>query len=403
MSLCRGIGLSLIALSLAFVSCATQRKKEEKPDYSRALAPGQSALELVTDLADYPDFREMYQDRKGALAAIEESLKFFSKPSSQQWYPFEDFTHARVVASLTGLKELLTRTQSPQEFSGFAIKDFDVYRSVGWDGSGDVLFTGYCQPIFQGSRTAQGPYQHPIYALPDDLVKDADGRPRGQRVGEQIVSYPSRAEIENGGLLKGKRLELVYLKSPLEVFIVHVQGSAKIELPRGGELYLGYAGKTDREYTSLGKELVKDQKIDEEELSLTAIRRYFDAHPGEIEGYLHRNESFVFFAEYPPGGPFGSLGAAVTPFHSIATDKAIFPRGAPCAVSTTAPRMDRAGKMSFEPFVSLVCDQDTGGAIRSAGRCDIFMGTGPKAETLAGYTKHEGRLFYLFLKDRAEP
>ena len=45
-------------------------------------------------------------------------------------------------------------------------------------------------------------------------------------------------------------------------------------------------------------------------------------------------------------------------------------------------------------------DQDTGGAIRAAGRSDIFMGMGPKAETLAGRTLAEGRLYYFFLKVR---
>jgi membrane-bound lytic murein transglycosylase A len=43
-------------------------------------------------------------------------------------------------------------------------------------------------------------------------------------------------------------------------------------------------------------------------------------------------------------------------------------------------------------------DQDTGGAIRTAGRADIYLGVGPNAERLAGSTKVEGQLYYLFLK-----
>jgi membrane-bound lytic murein transglycosylase A len=46
----------------------------------------------------------------------------------------------------------------------------------------------------------------------------------------------------------------------------------------------------------------------------------------------------------------------------------------------------------------LAFDQDTGGAIRSAGRADLFVGTGDQAERLAGHTQEEGRLFYLFAK-----
>ena len=45
-------------------------------------------------------------------------------------------------------------------------------------------------------------------------------------------------------------------------------------------------------------------------------------------------------------------------------------------------------------------DQDTGGAIRAAGRADIFLGTGHHAGQVAGATCREGRLFYLVLKRR---
>ena len=43
-------------------------------------------------------------------------------------------------------------------------------------------------------------------------------------------------------------------------------------------------------------------------------------------------------------------------------------------------------------------DQDTGSAIRTAGRADLYIGIGPEAEELAGRTKIEGQLYYLFLK-----
>jgi len=49
-------------------------------------------------------------------------------------------------------------------------------------------------------------------------------------------------------------------------------------------------------------------------------------------------------------------------------------------------------------YAGFVCDQDRGGAIRSAGRADLFLGTGDQAESLAGQTKSEGRLYYVFLK-----
>ena len=41
-----------------------------------------------------------------------------------------------------------------------------------------------------------------------------------------------------------------------------------------------------------------------------------------------------------------------------------------------------------------VLNQDTGGAIKGAGRADIFFGNGLYAEFAAGHMKHRGSLFF---------
>ena len=48
--------------------------------------------------------------------------------------------------------------------------------------------------------------------------------------------------------------------------------------------------------------------------------------------------------------------------------------------------------------IGFALDQDTGGAIRAAGRCDVYMGVGDYAGELAGKTYREGQLYYLFIK-----
>ena len=64
-------------------------------------------------------------------------------------------------------------------------------------------------------------------------------------------------------------------------------------------------------------------------------------------------------------------------------------------------KLDAKGESTVKlPPVGFVCDQDTGGAIRAPGRCDIYMGVGPSAGRLAGGTYQEGRLYYFFLKPR---
>ncbi|MDQ7779141.1 MAG: MltA domain-containing protein, partial [Planctomycetota bacterium] len=196
-------------------------------------------------------------------------------------------------------------------------------------------------------------------------------------------------------LLTGQ--ELVYLKDRFDVHVVHVQGSARIKLPDGREMKIGYAGKTDRPYMSVGLALVRDGKIAKDGLSLQAMREYFKAHPADLDRYLYENQLYVFFKEQD-GGPWGSLNALVTPYRTIATDKTVFPRGCIAFVETKLPAAGPGGGVAQAAYYGFALDQDTGSAIRAAGRCDVYLGVGPDAEKLAGQTYAEGKLYYIFLK-----
>ena len=394
----RLIAILILFCSVNFLACVSDDTNIGAKNYSRPLGPGENALELVTDPALYPNFQLMWSDQRGLAEAIEHSLNYMKKPSSKTHYPLMQFEHEHVVQSLLFMKGLLGSAQSADEFAGFCSANFDIYRSVGWDKEGSVLFTAYYQPIFDGRRVADAEYQFPLYTLPSDLVKAKDGTALGRQNGESIVGYWTREEMHSQGLLHNRGLELVWLKSALDAYIVHVQGSARIRLENDEMMHIGYAGKTEHSYVSLGGELVKDGKIANEEISLAKIREWFLQHPEEETEYLNRNPSFIFFTETDGGGPYGSLNATVTAYRSIATDKSIFPRAALCAVETTVPKLASDGRLTPQKFSSLVLDQDTGGAIRSAGRCDLFVGVGEAAEQIAGHTKYEGQLFYLFLK-----
>jgi membrane-bound lytic murein transglycosylase A len=80
---------------------------------------------------------------------------------------------------------------------------------------------------------------------------------------------------------------------------------------------------------------------------------------------------------------------------SIATDKTVYPRAMPAFLEVPVP-VDEHG--TTRAFRGLMLDQDRGGAIRAAGRCDIYMGIGPDAERIAGHQLHQGQLYYLALK-----
>jgi membrane-bound lytic murein transglycosylase A len=97
---------------------------------------------------------------------------------------------------------------------------------------GDGFLTGYYEPVFEGSRTPDGPFQTPLLARPDDLVTVPQGQtlpglPPGlqaaRRTADGFAPYPDRAAIEGGAAGPGAE-PLVYLGEPGEAFIVHVQG-----------------------------------------------------------------------------------------------------------------------------------------------------------------------------------
>jgi len=203
--------------------------------------------------------------------------------------------------------------------------------------------------------------------------------------------------MSGNGRLRG--LELVWLRDRLEAFLVQIQGSARLQLTDGSVMTVGFAGKTNQPYRSIGRELVNDRKMQLEGLTLPAVIEYFKSSPEEMNRYLPRNPSFVFFRETGGATATGSLGVPVTAERSIATDKSLMPPGALALIHAQIPSPNRNGDLEQRRVSRYVLDQDTGGAIKGPGRVDIFMGTGTLAGDRAGLINSTGELYYLLLKD----
>ena len=388
--------LALLLLATVFAGCRSQQKA--KTPYDNPLLPGQSALRKITDPYEIPDFTMACVDLAELRTAIDNSLNYLGKPSSQQFFPVGEITHTLAVDSLNAFTELLDSRLTARELNEAIRAKFDVYMSVGCDNNGTVLFTGYYTPIFDGAMARTERFQYPLYTMPEDLVKGPDGETLGQRgVEGQLMLYPSRALIEDSQMLAGT--ELAWLSDPFEVYIAHVQGSAKIRKPDGELITVGYAANNGYEYKSVSKELVNDGRISSDQLSLSAMIDYFKRNKELVDTYVRRNPRFVFF-RIQNGPPRGSLNEPVIPFRSIATDKSIFPRGCLTFISTILPRA-AGGTVSNQFYSGFALDQDTGGAIRAPGRCDVYMGQGDSAGKIAGQTYQEGKLYYLFLKSTA--
>ncbi|UCC72613.1 MAG: MltA domain-containing protein [Gemmatimonadota bacterium] len=338
--------------------------------------------------------RALEVDRASLIEALDRSLAWFEKPSSRDYFPAAGVNHERARASVYAFRQLAGQAIDAIDLVRRIAEEFEIYASVGGGEDGSVVFTGYYTPAFAGSLTRSEEYRHPLYRRPADLVVDPEtGETIGRRVGSRIVRFPTRADIERLGMLAGN--ELVWLRDRFEAYLVHVQGSAAIKLPDGSLYYVGYAGNNGHDYVSVARQLVEDGKLADEELSLAEVRAYFNEHAEDLDPYLRRNPRFVFFREDgSTDWPAGSLGVKVTPLRSLATDKAVFPPGG--VVLAVTHTQDASGRMVRIEQVML--DQDSGGAIRTAGRADIYYGIGPAAEALAGNQYAEGRLYYLFLK-----
>jgi membrane-bound lytic murein transglycosylase A len=276
------------------------------------------------------------------------------------------------------------------------------------DGTREGMITGYYEPLLQGSRVRTSVYRYPVYARPKDLVvvdlsslyNDLKGmRLRGRLVdGDRVVPYYSRKQIEDGkGDVEAK--EIAWVKDPIGLFFLHIQGSGRIRLRDGTVLAVNYADQNGHPYVAIGRYLVDKGYIQKDNLSMQSIRQWLENNPDQAEDLMMTNPSYVFFTAHPAdgNGPPGSLQVPLTPERSIAVDPDYIPLGLPVWVDTTLPADpgDKPAKYQHLTFA-----QDTGGAISGAVRADLFWGMGARAESYAGRMRQAGELYVLVPKQR---
>lgn len=332
-------------------------------------------------------------DWRSMLKSVDHSLRYIQSPAAARAYrkyPVKGITRDRVRRSLLRFRQLVIKSRTPAELQASVKNEFAFYQSPGKDGKGDVLFTSYYEPIYQASRVPTAEYRYPLYRLPASFNR-------------WRKPHPTRMQLEGkDGLLGGKSrlhgLEIVWLRDRLEAFLAQIQGSARVVLTDGRMVTLGFAGKTAYPYTSIGKELAKDGKLPLPGLTLPVMINYFIQYPFELSNYLPRHRGFVFFRETNGAPATGCLGVPVTAERSIATDKSLMPPGALALIHTDLPFANNFGQMEYRSVSRYVLDQDTGSAIKGAGRVDYFMGTGKQAGDRAGITGSRGHLYYLLLK-----
>ncbi len=261
-----------------------------------------------------------------------------------------------------------------------------------------ALITGYFEPEVAGSLERGGAFQTPLLGRPTDLVQgpppasDPLGPPQiGRREGGRLMPYWSRADIEAGKA--GTNTDaLFWLRSPIDLFFLQVQGSGRIRLPDGSVQRVAYDGRNGRAYTPIGRVLIAENAMAPADVSMQTIRTWLETHPDQAKRIMDTNEDYVFFRALSHAdsdfGPPGAMGVDLAAGRSAAVDRHFVPLGAPLFIDTTDP-------VSHAPWRRLVLAQDIGTDIVGPARTDIFLGSGALAEQTAGLMRQGGSEYIL--------
>jgi membrane-bound lytic murein transglycosylase A len=356
----------------------------------------------------YPDFLDDMDLSSLDLAATN-NLRYLNKLPADRSFRFGPDVYSRdhMIESQNALLELIKNTKDPGKLKNEIKKKFNLYRATGRSGNKKVLFTGYFEPIYDARKVPDDEYKYPVYRMPDDLIKidlslfrkKYEGESIIARInGKEVLPYYSRMEIEGDKALNGKGLEIAWLKDPVDVAFLHIQGSGRLRMNDSTFIPVGYVGSNGRAYRSIGKYLIEKGYLTKEETTMQSIRKLLATHSDLVDDTLNYNDSYIFFRELKEG-PLGNIGVPLTPGRSVALDSRLFPKGALCFVKSEKPVENNRGEIgSWQKFSRFMINQDTGGAITGAGRADIFWGNGAYAELAAGHMKHDGKLYILIKK-----
>ena len=296
--------------------------------------------------------------------------------------------------------QITTNSFGEDSFREFLKSKFNAYQ-IRYRGSDEGLFTGYYEPTLNGSLKLSREYKTPIYPKPTDLIhvnlgewKESlnNSRILGRVVGNKLKPYFSRSDISKG-VLDREITPILWLKSEIDAFFLHIQGSGRVVLPDGEVYRLGYAGKNGRKYYPIGRYLLEIGAIPKENISMQSIKKWLRENPGKKKDVMNMNPSYVFFRKLSgKDGPIGAQGVVLTSGRSLAVDRRYSQLGAPVWLSANFE--DEEGKK----LQRLMVAQDTGGAIKGPIRGDVFWGSGKIAERLAGIMKAKGSMYVFYPK-----
>lgn len=269
--------------------------------------------------------------------------------------------------------------------------------------NGEDKVEGFSEVVVPASIHQTETYNIPVYAKPQDLVRSQRSGGTwvsGRWIGTRFVPFFSRAEIDSGAL-KGKGLEIAWVRGPADLFMLQYNGAGRLALADGRTIHIAYAARNGRPYTPIGRILRERNYISDDEITAPAIRNWMNRYPFQARQLMAQNEDYVFFESLPTSslstGSPGAMGIGVTPYRSLRASARYIPFGAPVWVETPMP-LPRGGRA---PWRHLAFMQDVNSGA-SLGHVAMFTGWGGDADHVATKLDDRGRLFVLLPRPTAE-
>jgi len=292
-------------------------------------------------------------------------------------------TWGQLRKSLEDLERLLPRLDRNPELLG---KYF-----VWYELQSGAEMTGYYTPVIEASLTKKGPYKYPVYRLPPDLRKARPGQThpwseqlrKAYRVENgKILPYHSRRDIDVKKVLSGRGLEVAWLKDPVDLFYMHVQGGGVLRLPDGRLRTAVFSGSNGLSFKGLGSIMLHTGTLKKSQLSREKIKAWLLSHPEQMWELMAKNESYIFF-KITRGQPQAAIGKSLKSMVSLATDPKLIPLGS--IVSFRTDIYPKRGQPSRR-VNGVGLAQDTGKAIKGT-RLDYYIGTGDEFKYPAHHLK----------------
>ncbi|MFA5140344.1 MAG: MltA domain-containing protein [Elusimicrobiota bacterium] len=335
----------------------------------------------------------------------------YLRRSPEKLYKFGDLEVGSqgLIDTAEELVRIRKESSGPEELAARLKAGFDLYRVGPATGA---LFSSYYSPTLEASKTPTDGFKYPLFRKPTDMIEvdlssfsakwkgehligrlDANGR---------FVPYFDRLDIDVREALKDRGLEFAWLKSSFDRLDLHIEGSGVLRFTDGEEALARFAATNARPYKSVGLSLAGSGAVTREELTAQTLKRYLEEHPEGEAWIISQNPRYTFFelAPIPPGGePFGTINEPLTAGRSFAVDTAIVPLGMPAYAEFPMIQADSSGGTLGKAVTRrFAFCQDTGGAIKGAGRIDVYVGHGPEAKSAASRVWDKGSLYILLKK-----